>query len=57
MLGLSSGVINLSPSISSSFVTELFCGEVFVTLVILSATLFPIKSPLLFFESLFLKQF
>ena len=29
----------------SSFVSKLFCGEVFEDLVILSAILFPIKSP------------
>ena len=37
--------IYLSLSISSSFVSELFFGEVFETLVILSAILFQIKSP------------
>ena len=37
--------IYLSLSISSLFLTELFCGEVIETLVILSAILFPIKSP------------
>ena len=42
---LSFGDIYFSLSISSSFVFELFCGEVFETLVILSAILFPIKSP------------
>ena len=31
-------------SISSSFVSELFCGRVFEPHVILSASLFPIKS-------------
>ena len=37
----------LSLSISFSFVTvpELFCGDIFETFVILSAVLFPIKSP------------
>ena len=35
---------NLSVSISSSFVSELFFREVFETLLILSAILFPIKS-------------
>ena len=44
ILCLSSEGINLSLSISSSFVSELFFGEVFETLVILSAILFPIKS-------------
>ena len=42
---LSSGDIYLSLGISSSLVSELFCGEVFETLVILSAILFPIQSP------------
>ena len=37
--------INLPLSISSSFVSELFFGEVFETVVILSAILFRIKSP------------
>ena len=41
---LCSGNIYLSPSISSSFVSELFCGEVSEALVILSAILFPMKS-------------
>ena len=45
IFGLSSEDIYLSLSISSSFVPELYCGEVFETLVILSAILFPIKSP------------
>ena len=51
--------IYLLLSISSSFVSKLFCGEVFETLVILSAILFPIKLPVAsaVFESLFLKQF
>ena len=40
---LNSGDIYFSLSISS-FVSELFCGEVFEDLVILSATLFRIKS-------------
>ena len=34
-----------SLSIFSSFVSELFFGEVFAALAILSAILFPIKSP------------
>ena len=42
---LYSGDIYLSLSVSSSFVSELFFGEVFEPLVILSAILFPIKSP------------
>ena len=42
---LSSGDIHLSISISSSFVSESFCGDFFETLVILSAILFPVKSP------------
>ena len=41
---LSSGDIYFSLSISSSSVSELFRGEVFVAFVILSAILFPIKS-------------
>ena len=44
MLFLSSGDIYLSLSISFSFVTELCFGEVYETLVILSAILLPIKS-------------
>ena len=35
----------LSLSISSSLVSQLFCSEVFKTLVILLAILFPMKSP------------
>ena len=42
---LSSGEIYLSLGISSSFVSELFCSEVFEIPVILSAILFPMKSP------------
>ena len=45
ILCLSSGYIYFSLSISSSFVSELFFGDVFDTLVILLAVLFPIKSP------------
>ena len=45
ILRLFFGDISLSLSIFSSFVSELFCGEVFETLVILSAILFQIKSP------------
>ena len=41
---LSSGDIYLSLSISFSFASELFRGEVFETLLILSAILFPVKS-------------
>ena len=40
-----SGDIYLSLSISSSFVSELFFSEICETFVILSAVLFPIKSP------------
>ena len=40
---LSFGQIYLSLSFSSSFVSKLFCDEVFKTLVILSAILLPIK--------------
>ena len=43
---LSSEGINLSLIISSSFVSGLFLGKVFETLVILLAILFPIKSPI-----------
>ena len=52
-------VTYLSLSISYSFVSELFCGEVFETLVISSAILFQIKIPVAsaFTELLFLKQF
>ena len=39
------GDIYFSTSISSSVAPELFLGEVFETVVILSAILFPIKSP------------
>ena len=46
MLFISSGDIYLSLSISSSFVTELCFGEVYETLVILSAILLPVKSPI-----------
>ena len=42
---MKSGDIYLSLSISPSFVAELFCGEVFETLVVSSAILLPIKSP------------
>ena len=43
---MSSGDIYFSVSISSSFVSELFCGEVLSNfIVILLAILFPIKSP------------
>ena len=42
---LSIGDICLFLSISSSFVTGLFCGEAFETLLILSAISFSIKSP------------
>ena len=41
---LNFGDIYFSVSIPSSFVSELFFGEFFDTLVILSAILFPIKS-------------
>ena len=41
---LNSGDIYFSLSFSS-FVSKLFCGDVFETLVILSETLFQIKSP------------
>ena len=44
----SSGGINFSLVISSSFVSELFFAKVFETLVILSAILFRIKSPVAF---------
>ena len=49
----------MSLSISSSFVSELFVGKADETLVILSAILFSIKSPVAFavFELVFLKQF
>ena len=44
---ISLGISLCSPIFSSSFVTvsELFCGEVFATFVILSAIFLPIKSP------------
>ena len=42
---LNSGDVYFSQSSSSSIVSKLNFGEVFETLVILSATLFPIKSP------------
>ena len=45
MFCLSSGNVYFSLSISSLFVSKLFCGDVFETLVILSTILFPIKSP------------
>ena len=45
VLCLSSGGIDLFINISSSFVSELTCGEFFDTFVILSAILLPIKSP------------
>ena len=45
MLRLSSEDIYVSLSVFSSFVSELFFGEVFETFVILSAILFPIKLP------------
>ena len=45
ILCLSSGDIFLFLGIYSSFVSELFLGETFETFVILSAILFPIKSP------------
>ena len=60
---LSSGDIYLSLAISllCSFLTfsNLFCSKVFETLVILSVTLLPIKSPVAsaIFELLFLKEF
>ena len=59
ILCLSSEGINLSLITSSSFVFELFCGKFFEALAILSAILFPIKSPVVsaVFESLFLNQF
>ena len=44
---LFSGDINLSISISFSFVSELFFGENFEGLVILSAILFPVKWPVI----------
>ena len=37
--------IYLSLSSSSAFIYELFCGEAFATHLVLSAILFPIKSP------------
>ena len=51
--------IYLSLSISSSFVSQLVCGEVSVTLVILSAILFQLNHQLslVFFDWIFLKQF
>ena len=42
---LSSEDLYFSVSISS-FVSKLFCGDVFGALLILSAILFPIKSPI-----------
>ena len=45
ILSLIAGDIYLSLRSSSSFASELFCGKVFETLVILSAILFPNKSP------------
>ena len=50
VLCLNSGDISLSLRMYSSFVSELFFGEVFETLVILSAILFPIKSPVASFD-------
>ena len=45
ILYLSSEGINLSLSISSSFASELFCGEVFEDFVISPGILFLIKIP------------
>ena len=45
ILYLSSGAINISLSISSKFVSQLFFCEVFGALETLSAILFPIKLP------------
>ena len=42
---LSFGDIYLSLSIFSPFITELFYGEIFETLVVLSAILFPVNLP------------
>ena len=42
---LNSGDIYFSLRISSSFFSELFFGDIFDTLIILSAILFPIKFP------------
>ena len=59
VLYLSSEGINLSLSIYSSFVSELFFGEVFETFVIRQRFYYQSNHQLflLFFESLFLKQF
>ena len=48
ILCLSSEGISLSLGISSSFFSELFCGDVFETLAVLSEILFPIKMPAAF---------
>ena len=40
-----SGDIYLSPNIFSSFVSEIFCGDVFETLLILLSILYPTKLP------------
>ena len=56
VLCLSSGGINLSLTICSSFASEWFFGEVFETFVILPAILSPIKSPVtsaVFWNALF----
>ena len=45
ILYLSSGAINISLSISSKFVSQLFFCKVFGALETLSAVLFPIKLP------------
>ena len=37
--------LSLGISLSCSFLTELFCGDVCETFVILSAILLPVKSP------------
>ena len=42
---LSFGDIYLSLSIFSPFITELFYGEIFETLAVLSAILFPVNLP------------
>ena len=52
---LSFGILVSDPKFSFS-VSKLFCGEVFVTFLILSAILLPIKLPAAF-ECLYLKQF
>ena len=53
-----SGDIYLYLNISSPFVSELFYGEVSEALVILTAILFPVKSPVAsaVFESIFSTQ-